>query len=138
MAMRLGRQLVVLTPGKNQKQYVAGALNARTGRLIHTFSKSKNSDFYIGILEKLKAAYRRAVKLLIFLDNYTIHKSQQTPAWLQRFGNRIGHHYLPSYSPEHNVIGRLWMQMHDHVTRNHRHPTMEDLVRAFEQSLREV
>jgi hypothetical protein len=23
-------------------------------------------------------------------------------------------------------------QMHDHVTRNHRHPTMEDLIRAIE------
>ena len=35
--MRRGRQFVVLTPGKNRKRYVAGALNARTGREIHTY-----------------------------------------------------------------------------------------------------
>lgn len=36
--MKRGRQLIVLTPGKNQKRYIAGALNARTGRVIHTYS----------------------------------------------------------------------------------------------------
>ena len=40
-------------------------------------------------------------------------------------------HFLPPYSPEHNVIERLWKQMHDHVTRNHRHPTMKDLILPF-------
>ena len=136
--MRRGRQLVVLTPGKNQKRYVAGALNARTGCVIHTFSKSKSSGFYIGLLEKLKAAYRRAVKFHLILDNCIIHKSRQTLAWLRRFGNRIVPHFLPPYSPEHNVIERLWKQMHGHVTRNHRHPTMEDLICAIEQFLRGV
>jgi transposase len=136
--MRRGRQLVVLTPGKNQKRYVAGALNARTGRVIHTFSRSKNSGLFIGLLEKLKAAYRRAQKLHLILDNCIVHKSRQTQTWLRQFGNRLVLHFLPPYSPEHNVIERLWKQMHDHVTRNHRHPTMEDLILAIEQFLRGV
>lgn len=136
--MKRGRQLVVLTPGKNEKRYVAGALNARTGRVIHTFSRSKNSDLYISLLDRLKAAYRRAEKLHLILDNCIIHKSRRTLAWLKQFGSRIEPHFLPPYSPEHNVIERLWKQMHDHVTRNHRHATMQDLICAIEQFLRGI
>jgi transposase len=136
--MKRGRQLVVLTPGKNEKRYVAGALNARTGRVIHTFSRSKNSDLFICLLDRLKAAYRRAEKLHLILDNYIIHKSRRTLGWLKQFGSRIELHFLPPYSPEHNVIERLWKQMHDHVTRNHRHTTMQDLICAIEQFLRGI
>lgn len=136
--MKRGRQFVVLTPGKNEKRYVAGALNARTGRVIHTFSRSKNSDLFLCLLEKLKAAYRRAERIHLILDNCIIHKSRLTLAWLRHFGGRIEFHFLPPYSPEHNVIERLWKQMHDHVTRNHRHRTMQDLIGAIEQFLRGI
>jgi putative transposase len=134
--MRRGQQFIVLTPGKNQKRYVAGALNARTGRIIHRFSSAKNSSLFLWLLEKLKASYRRAEKLHLILDNCIIHKSRQTVSWLRKFGSRVVLHFLPPYSPEHNVIERLWKQMHDQVTRNHRHRTMEDLICAIEQFLR--
>jgi putative transposase len=134
--MKRGQQFIVLTPGKNQKRYVAGALNARTGRIIHQFSPAKNSSLFLCLLEKLKASYRRAEKLHLILDNCIIHKSRQTVSWLRKFGARLVLHFLPPYSPEHNVIERLWKQMHDQVTRNHRHRTMEDLVDAIEQFLR--
>ncbi len=136
--MRRGRQMVVWTPGKNEKRYVARALNARTGCVIHIFSGAKNSMLFIELLEKLKTAYRRAKKLHLILDNYIIHKSRQTQTWLRQFRKRIVLHFLPPYSPEHNVIERLWKQMHDHVTRNHQHPTMKDLMGAIEQFLRGV
>lgn len=136
--MKRGRQLIVLTPGKNEKRYVAGALNARTGRVLHTLSRSKNSGLFICLLERMKAAYRRAEKLHLILDNCIIHKSRRTLAWIKQFGSRIELHFLPPYSPEHNVIERLWKQMHDHVTRNHRHRTMRDLISAIEQFLRGI
>jgi transposase len=134
--MKSGKQWVVLTPGKNQKRYVAGALNARTGRIIHQFSSVKNSSLFLWLLEKLKSSYRRAEKIHLILDNYIVHKSRKTVTWLRQFGTRFILHFLPPYSPEHNVIERLWKQMHDHVTRNHRHRNMEDLICAIEQFLR--
>jgi transposase len=134
--MKRGKQLVVLTPGKNQKRYIAGALNARTGRIIHQYSGAKNSSLFLRLLSKLKASYRRAERIHLILDNFIIHKSRQTGSWMRRFGSRLVLHFLPPYSPEHNVIERLWKQMHDHVTRNHRHRTMDDLISAIEQFMR--
>jgi transposase len=92
----------------------------------------------VSLLEHLNWSYRRAESIHLVLDNYIIHKSRQTFSWLGRFGSRIVLQFLPPYSPESNVIERLWKQMHDHVTRNHRHTTMESLMQAVFQFLRVV
>jgi putative transposase len=136
--MRKGRQTVVLTPGKNQKRYLAGALNARTGTVLYAESLRKNSSLFVALLERLTATYRRAEKIHLILDNYIIHKSRQTLKWIAQYGSRIALHFLPPYSPEHNVIERLWKQMHDHVTRNHRHTTMDSLMAAIFEFLEAV
>jgi len=136
--MKRGQQWVVLTPGKNQKRYVAGSPNARTSRIIHQFSTVKNTSLFLWLLEKLKSSYRRAERIHLILDNFIIHKSRKTELWLRQFGARFILHFLPPYSPEYNVIERLWKQMHDQVTRNHRHRTMDDLICAIEQFLRGV
>jgi transposase len=136
--IKRGHQPLVFTPGKNRKRYVAGALNARTGSLVNSYSEKKNSGLFISLLERLQSVYRRAETLHLILDNYIIHKSRQTLSWLGRIGHRVVLHFLPPYSPESNVIERLWKQMHDHVTRNHRHATMESLMVAVAQFLDDV
>jgi hypothetical protein len=47
--MKRGQQPLVITPGKNQKQYLAGALNARTGSLAYKCGERKNSTLFAGI-----------------------------------------------------------------------------------------
>jgi transposase len=122
-----GQQTLVLTPGKNIKYYIAGALNARTGRILYSHGDRKNSDLFIDLLQLLNRSYRRPRKLHIVLDNYIIHKSKKTLQALAQLDGRIELHFLPPYSPEHNPIEGLWKQMHDNVTRNHRHKTMPSL-----------
>ena len=131
--MRLGEQLVVLTPGKNVKRYVAGALNARSGKVVHVVAERKNSDLFLALVDALRRAYRRARRNHLVLDNFIIHKSRQTPRQLARLGGRIVLHFLPPYSPESNVIERLWKQLHDHATRNHTHRSIELLMEAVDE-----
>lgn len=136
--VKRGEQPLVLTPGKNVKYYIAGALNCRTGRVLYSDGPSKNSDLFIALLEILNHAYRRPRVIHLILDNYVIHKSKKTIAALEKLGTRIQCHFLPPYSPEHNAIERLWKQMHDNVTRNHRHKTMPELWIHVEQFLEQV
>jgi transposase len=37
-------------------------------------------------------------------------------------------HFLPRYAPETNPIERVWWQLHETLTRNHRHASLEDLL----------
>jgi len=125
--IKRGRQPLVLTPGQNVKYYVAGALNARTGAVLYSHGPKKNSSLFIDLAHVLNRAYRRARVIHVVLDNYVIHKSAQTLQALAQLDGRVQLHFLPPYSPEHNPIERLWKQLHDNVTRNHRHASMPSL-----------
>lgn len=136
--MKRGEQPLVLTPGKNVKYYIAGAWNPRTGHIVYSHGPRKNSRLFIDVLHVLSRAYRRARTIHVVLDNYVIHKSWQTQAALNAMEGRIQLHFLPPYSPNNNPIERLWKQLHDNVTRNHRCPDMPALwrdVTAFMQNV---
>jgi transposase len=130
-------QKTVSTPGKNQKRYLAGALNARTGRLTWVEGERKNSDLFILQLWQLVGRdYPRARRIHLILDNYRIHSSQQTKLALERLGGRVVLHFLPPYCPDHNRIERVWRDLHANVTRNHRCGTMDELMREVRTELK--
>ena len=58
--MRCAEQTTVPTPGQNQKHYLAGALHARTGRLVWTEHHRKTSVLFVKLLKQLRRQYRRA------------------------------------------------------------------------------
>ena len=127
--MLRGTQKTVLTPGKNQKRYLAGALNARTGRLTWVEADRKNSQLFILQLWQLVGRdYPQAKRIHLILDNYRIHSSLQTQAALARLDGRVVLHFLPPYCPDHNRIERVWRDLHENVTRNHQCRTMKELM----------
>jgi transposase len=132
--MRRGHQRLVVTPGKNEKAYIAGALDARDGTIVWTGASQKNTALFVKLLEKLTQHYCNAKRIHVILDNYGIHKSSEARCALRKLG-RIQLHFLPPYSPDHNRIERLWQDLHANVTRNHRHQTLNALCAAVRQYL---
>lgn len=125
-----GTQRTVMTPGKNVKRYAALALNARSGRLRWTTARRKNSALFIALLRRLDAGHPAARRVHLILDNYNIHASRATRAFLERHP-RLRLHFLPPYSPDDNRIEReVCRELHAHVTVNHRHTDMDDLMEA--------
>lgn len=126
--MLRGTQKRVLTPGKNQKRYLAGALNATTGELTWVEAERKTSDLFILLLWQLRKEYADAPCIHIVLDNFKIHDSARTRIALAALGDRVKLHFLPPYCPDHNKIERVWKDLHDNVTRNHTCRTMGELM----------
>lgn len=126
--MPRGHRRVVVTPGQNKKRFIAGALNAATGRMIWVEARSKASDLFCALVWKLAAEYRDARRIHIILDNYIIHSSKKTRRFLAQFGDRVVLHFLPPYCPNDNRIERVWLDLHANVTRNHRCKSMEELM----------
>lgn len=127
--MKKGQQTPIPTPGKNQKRYIAGALNAQTGNVIWVEWKKKNSEIFILLLAELRKRYRRAKKIRLIADNYVIHKSAMTRCFL-RYNTKFEILFQPAYHPWVNKIELLWKQLHDNITRNHRYSTMNQLMTA--------
>lgn len=123
-----GQQKEVLTPGNNQKRYLAGALDAHAGRVTYVEGPRKNSDLFVSLLERLARVYRDAKVIHVILDNFRIHDSRITRTALGQFEGRIVLHFLPPYCPDENRIERLWLDLHASVTRNHRCASMSELM----------
>jgi len=134
--MARGQQKEVVTPGQNEKRYLAGALDVRCGHLVWVEAAKKNSDLFIALLVKLWHAYPQAKVIYVILDNYRIHSSQITQWALAQAGGRIRLVFLPPYCPKHNKIERVWEDLHAHVTRNHCCPDMAALMREVRYYLR--
>ena len=132
-----GQQKTVLTPGKNVKRYIAGAVDSRTGELIWVEGEKKNTLLFINLLWELAQHYTDAKVIHVILDNYSIHSTQQVALSLATAeGQRIQLHFLPPYCPDHNRIERLWRDLHSNVTRNHRCDTMPALMKEVRYWLR--
>lgn len=124
-----GTQRVVMTPGKNVKRYLAGVMDATTGRVAWVRGRKKDSGLFIDLLRKLLRVYARARVIHLILDNYTIHSSRRTRTWLAEHGDRFRLHFLPPYCPDDNRIERaVWRELHANVTYNHDCEQIEDLM----------
>jgi transposase len=126
--MLRGFQRRVVTPGKNRKFYIAGALDVRTGRLYTTGGDRKNAELFCQLLWLLASRYRRARRVHLIVDNYGIHSARLTKSTLAALRDRIVLHFLPPYCPDANRIERVWQDLHANVTRNHRCKTMNQLL----------
>ena len=131
-----GTQRVVVTPGKNEKRYLAGAYDPLRQRLIYVAGERKASGLFLNLLRALLDACHGVRVIHLILDNYIIHKSQVTLAWLREHGVRLRLHFLPPYCPNDTRIERLWRDLHANVTRNHQCPTMAALMAAVHGYLR--
>jgi transposase len=134
--MGFGQQKEVMTPGKNVKRYLAGALNVRTGLLLWVEAERKNSVLFILLLHELCHFNPKATAIHLVLDNYRIHDSKIVQAALQGyFAGRIKLHFLPPYCPQHNKIERVWEDLHANVTRNHTCRTINRLMQKVREYL---
>jgi transposase len=133
----VGEQQTIPTPGKNRKRYLAGALHARTGRVDYVEGLRKNTDLFLCLLEHLKRTYRSARQIVLIADNYIIHKSNLTQVWLKH-NPKFEILFQPAYQPWVNHIEKLWKQLHDNITRNHRYTTIDKLMVAVRTFLSKV
>jgi transposase len=134
--MNRGQQKEVVTPGKNRKRYLAGAMNAKEGLLTVVEGEGKNSWLFVGLLGALVEDYPLATRIHVILDNCRIHDSKITQRAVSLYGGRIVLHFLPPYCPDENKIERLWKDLHDEVTRNHNCRTMAELMRNVRRFIR--
>jgi transposase len=132
-----GQQKEALTPGKNQKRYLAGALDVLTGMIIWVEGERKTSYLFLDLLDALRKKYPRVRRLHLILDNYRIHSSEVVLAALSGYlAGKVQLHFLPPYCPDHNKIERVWKDLHANVTRNHRCRNMNHLMQEVRYYLR--
>jgi transposase len=124
-----------MTPGQNEKRYLAGALDYLTGRIIHVVGERKNRYLVIDLLQAIERKFPQSNKIYLIADNYRIHKAKVVMEWLAHHP-RIEIVWLPTYCPRANPIERAFGDVHDKCTRNHKRSKISELVGDVEWHLR--
>jgi transposase len=118
--MPKGEQGEVMTPGTNEKRYLAGALDITTGTITHCVWYRKQTGLFLDWLETLEETYPAPLfsHLTVVADNAKIHHARKVERWLAAHP-RFELLYLPTYCPRANPIERAFGDVHDKCTRNH-------------------
>lgn len=98
---------------------------------------SKSSSLFISLLKHLKATYRRAKTITLIVDNDIIRKSRETLCRLKE-NPKFRVIYQPVYSPWVNHVERLWLALHDTITRNHQYRSMWQLLKKVRHFMETV
>ena len=129
MWMRRGEQAEVVTPGDNEKCYLAGSLHWRTGKLIVTRGPKRDGKLFLAHLHQLRRQLRRYRKIHVICDNATFHiNGWDLWEFVLRYEDRVVLHFLPKYAPDCNPIERVWWHLREEITRNHMCQSLDELV----------
>jgi putative transposase len=131
MWMVKGQQAEVETPGNNEKRYLSGSIHWRTGQVFVTEGAPKqgrDTPLFLAHLDELRSRLRRYRKIHVICDSAKCHTSEAVAVYLWEYRDRIDLHLLPKYSPDCNPIERVWWNLHDRITRNHKCQTMQELL----------
>lgn len=131
-----GETVKVVTPGQNQKHYLAGARELKTGQIVHCTGGHKTNGLFRGLLDSLERRYPKARfdKVYVVVDNYGIHKAKAVERWLA-VPPRFTLLFLPTYCPKASPIERAFGDVHDKCTRQHQRKGLEELVKDVEHHL---
>lgn len=132
--VRRGRQKQVRTNSGRKRLNINGLLDVNAMRAVTLFSNSINAQATIELFEKAEARYADKSVIHIIADNALYYKNKDVAEWLARSDCRVKLDFLPPYSPNLNLIERLWRFMKKDAIGAERREKFKDFeadIRAF-------
>lgn len=107
--IKKGQDNIIKSNTGRQRININGALDADTHAVITREDDSINAISTIALLEQIEAAYPLAVIIYVICDNARYYRSKLVGKFLET--SKVQLVFLPSYSPNLNLIERLWKFM---------------------------
>jgi hypothetical protein len=102
-----GTRQQVMTPGKNRRRTIFGAVDLASGRFCYQVCRKAVSASFTAFLAQLLAAYPAAPVVAVVCDNVIIHHSKIVQGWLATHPRVVVLHGA-RYSPHDNPVERIW------------------------------
>ena len=99
-----------------QRLNICGAIAVYNGDFQYQFEETVNAQSMLRLFESLEAANPLAERIYVVLDNAKYNHAKMLREYL--LNSRIKPFYLPPYSPNLNLIERLWKFLNKRVLYN--------------------
>jgi transposase len=119
-----GPQRVVLS-GANEKQFLFGSVNIRTGHRLSLVRERQRGLDFRAFLEVVHAHYR-AWHPVLLLDENSSHTAGASRTLAAEYGIRL--EWLPARDPHSNPMDHLWRHVKGVALANRQYATLDDLV----------
>jgi transposase len=107
---------------------INGALNIDNLNVIINSADSVNAQSTIELFKKLELQYPDANRIVVVCDNARYYKSEMVSEYLKH--SKIELKFLPPYSPNLNLIERLWKFMNKKIRNNKYYEKFTDFREA--------
>ena len=127
--MKKGKPRKLSTNSGRQWLNLHGAIHVEILEITLIESSAINRDSTVQLLEMLDRKYCGSKEIIVILDNAKYHYSQEVNDVVEK-SSRLKLVYLPSYSPELNLIERVWRFFKKKVLYNKYYKNLDDFRKA--------
>ena len=117
---------------------INGALSWPDREVVHLEAEKITSEAMIALFETLAVRHPSATAINVVLDNASYNRSVAVKAYVSTEGCRIRLVFLPPYSPNLNLIERLWWFLKKIALWNEYYPTFAGFKAAIDGFFRDL
>lgn len=129
--IKKGQEYQVPTNTGRKRVNINGAINAEKPTEIYTdFTESVNAQSTIRLLEQISKKNRKKDKIYVVSDNARYYHCKLLKEWLSNHPKFIWK-WLPPYSPNLNIIERLWGLMQRKILNGYYYDTFAEFKLAI-------
>jgi len=111
-----GKKAQIRSNTGRKRLNINGIIDPKNAEVIIHEDSSVNAQSTIKLFKKIEVKYKKSKKISIICDNARYYRSKLVAEYLEN--SKIKLEFLPPYSPNLNLIERLWRFMHKKVTNN--------------------
>jgi transposase len=124
--IRRGAEKELVANSGRQRLNLHGALNAETRGVITLRAESINAVATVSLFELIDQAHPSANTIYVIADNAGYYHADAVKKYLASGRSRIQLWFLPPYSPNLNLIERLWKFFRKKVMNNRYYATFRE------------
>jgi transposase len=128
--IRRGKEKYLKSNGGRKRVNIHGAVNIKTKDIVTDFPKSVNKESTDRLCRKIEAKHPKAKKIHLFIDNASYYTAKWLKEQLKLRKSKIVLHFLPTHSPNLNIIERLWKFLKKKILYNIYYEKYEDFLSA--------